>query len=665
MDDTIINITTGNKPVLWVYRNGKITYREIPWKNWIFVTGDPFDLEFLENQLSSSETINYEYAEKNDIFGAINGIKIYVEQRYEREIIRIVRSIGYGRKYRIFNGLIDSGLKIMAHNNLTYFKTESPLDYDPEIPVVKLKVSYKHGSFLKGEINRQSTESEREAQDIFTHHMGYSPIIIYENAKDVAKFINRLAESRGKNIKYHMRGGNSFMSYGRVNYSEPLIHISGKVCINSHSFMFNEGSLTGIMEISRLTGLAPETVCKVTPGTAVSSMENYEAIKSGILIITDKDDHEDEKTLQEFMENDKGGYVFQPFPGFYEDVYEIDFSSMYPSIMHHFNMSPETINKSRGFKLPGDNPYFTEPLKGFIPSSLDILLKRRLMYKYNKKVRSDFESRDKVLKWLLLTSFGYTGFKNARFGKIEMHEAITSVGRWAIEKAMAICESEGFHIIHGIVDSLFIQGNGNMVNVLSRIRREVSVNIVLDGYYKWMVFLPARSGLGALNRYYGLKYDGNYKIRGIGGRRSDTPPIVIQAHDKILDLLKTLDPGLNNDTVYYEYKKIKDYYLNHMERFDTISFSLSVRPSKYISDYKVNNIQKSAIKSFYENGIEIMPGQTMSVIVNDSSKKIVNMGAGNIDRKFYKKIILRNFEPFDFLFSCIKNSQQHDLLWWS
>ncbi|MGH7743442.1 MAG: hypothetical protein ACREQ5_01280 [Candidatus Dormibacteria bacterium] len=33
------------------------------------------------------------------------------------------------------------------------------------------------------------------------------------------------------------------------------------------------------------------------------------------------------------------------------------------------------------------------------------------------------------LKWLLVCCFGYAGYKNARFGKIEAHEAINAVAR--------------------------------------------------------------------------------------------------------------------------------------------------------------------------------------------------------------------------------------------
>ena len=40
--------------------------------------------------------------------------------------------------------------------------------------------------------------------------------------------------------------------------------------------------------------------------------------------------------------------------------------------------------------------------------------------------------KQNILKWLLVTSFGYMGFNKARFGRIECHESITAYGREAM-----------------------------------------------------------------------------------------------------------------------------------------------------------------------------------------------------------------------------------------
>ena len=61
-----------------------------------------------------------------------------------------------------------------------------------------------------------------------------------------------------------------------------------------------------------------------------------------------------------------------------------------------------------------------------------------------------------------------------------------------------------------------------------------------EGRYRWVVFLPAVThGLGVPNRYYGLYEHGEFKLRGIGGRRHDTTTLVRRFEGELLDLFRT------------------------------------------------------------------------------------------------------------------------------
>ncbi|WP_075057216.1 hypothetical protein [Thermogymnomonas acidicola] len=127
--------------------------------------------------------------------------------------------------------------------------------------------------------------------------------------------------------------------------------------------------------------------------------------------------------------------------------------------------------------------------RGFLSRALEDLLDTRLYYKSIKSDGDVNSLRDTALKWLLLTSFGYTGYKNARFGKIEVHEMVTAIGRKLLARAAAIAMEEGFEVIHGIVDSLWLRGGGSIDRVLERVREETRLDIVLDSHYRWIVFL--------------------------------------------------------------------------------------------------------------------------------------------------------------------------------
>jgi len=47
-----------------------------------------------------------------------------------------------------------------------------------------------------------------------------------------------------------------------------------------------------------------------------------------------------------------------------------------------------------------------------------------------------------------VTCFGYLGYKNARFGRIESHEAVTAFGREILLRAKEAAEDLGFEVLH-------------------------------------------------------------------------------------------------------------------------------------------------------------------------------------------------------------------------
>jgi DNA polymerase I len=61
-----------------------------------------------------------------------------------------------------------------------------------------------------------------------------------------------------------------------------------------------------------------------------------------------KRDAEAIRNISEMRASNKGGMIFQPEPGVYEKVHQIDFTSLYPSIIVKYNLSSETIEHPEG-----------------------------------------------------------------------------------------------------------------------------------------------------------------------------------------------------------------------------------------------------------------------------------------------------------------------------
>src|SRR3989475_7392453 len=121
---------------------------------------------------------------------------------------------------------------------------------------------------------------------------------------------------------------------------------------------------------------------------------------------------------------------------------------------------------------------------------------------------------------LVHNSFGYLGFKNARFGKIDAHIATCAFSRKVLKQAVAIAEAHGFRLVHGIVDSMWLKKPSATAEeyeeLCSEISRELNLPISFEGIYKWVVFLNSKIDprVPVLNRYYGIFQDGTLKVRG-------------------------------------------------------------------------------------------------------------------------------------------------------
>ena len=111
-----------------------------------------------------------------------------------------------------------------------------------------------------------------------------------------------------------------------------------------NSFISEKCDFAGLWELARVTKLPIQYAARTTTGTGISYMQMELAHRDGVLIPEQKAEPEDPKQPDELLAADRGGLVFVPKLGFTANVAELDFVSQFPSIMSHFNISPETVN---------------------------------------------------------------------------------------------------------------------------------------------------------------------------------------------------------------------------------------------------------------------------------------------------------------------------------
>jgi DNA polymerase-2 len=350
------------------------------------------------------------------------------------------------------------------------------------------------------------------------------------------------------------REGRSYFSYGQVIYMGPQVLLHGRSHLDVYNAMlYHDYGLEGVFELSRVTALPLQTTARTSPGTGISSMQILTALKQDILVPWHKQQAEYLKSARDLMMADQGGLVYQPLTGLHRDVAEIDFVSMYPSIMVHFNISPETVNQLNpsARRVPELDLWIDQEAPGLIPDTLKPLLDKRIQLKGRLAElppwhphRRAYQARASAHKWLLVTCFGYLGYKNARFGRIEAHEAVTAYGREALMRAKEAAEEMGFTVLHLYVDGMWVRKPGcrtvpDFQQLLEAILDRTGLPVGLEGIYRWVAFLPSRVNprVPVPNRYFGVFQDGSLKMRGIETRRRDTPPFLKKLQLEMLDVL--------------------------------------------------------------------------------------------------------------------------------
>ena len=94
---------------------------------------------------------------------------------------------------------------------------------------------------------------------------------------------------------------------------------------------------------------------------------------------------EDFKTAGSLLLSDRGGFIYEPKVGIHERIAEVDFASLYPSIIVRHNTSPETLMCSccpaSSRIVPGIGYWTCEKHAGLLPTVLEPVIKRRLELK--------------------------------------------------------------------------------------------------------------------------------------------------------------------------------------------------------------------------------------------------------------------------------------------
>ncbi|MFH1596659.1 MAG: DNA polymerase domain-containing protein, partial [Pseudomonadota bacterium] len=265
--------------------------------------------------------------------------------------------------------------------------------------------------------------------------------------------------------------------------------------------------------------------------------------------------------------------------------------------------------------------------EGLVPRTLRPILRLRERLKARAKevgpeLAGPYKERQNALKWMLVTCFGYLGYKNARFGRIEAHEAVTAHGRDKLLRAKEIFEAAGFEILHGLTDCLWVQKAGLKEAVVEELCRKVSratgVNLALEGVYRWLYFPPSRQDpkRPVATRYFGVFGNGSLKVRGLALRRRDTPPFVRRAQEEMLTRLAQAATPEELAALKPELEEMAAGFRQRLREGSVSPQDLVITRvlSQAVEEYKVDTPTALAARQLENAGIHLNPGEKVRYV---------------------------------------------------
>lgn len=343
----------------------------------------------------------------------------------------------------------------------------------------------------------------------------------------------------------------------------------------------------------------------------------------------------------------EGGFVFEPKPGFYENIVVYDFRSLYPTIIVSHNISPGSLRcsccKDSANKVPisidgkEQEIWFCKKKKEFIPLILEEIIKRRMRIKemiLDEKKRTKeqgqaykknplLDARQNSLKLLANSFYGYLGFFRARWYSLESAKSTTAYGRHYINSVIDQAKRSGFNVVYADTDSVFLNLVNKTMDDSKKFAEAINMNLPeymeleFDGSYKSGIFVFSRGGTGAKKRYALLSDEGNIVVKGFETVRRNWSFIGKSVQQKVLEMiLREKDPKKALDYVRSVVSDIKEH------RVPVESLVIITQLQKEISDYDSVGPHVAVARIMQGKGIPVGPGSIIKYVVTQGGSVI-------------------------------------------
>lgn len=357
----------------------------------------------------------------------------------------------------------------------------------------------------------------------------------------------------------------------------------------------------------------------------------------------------------------RGGFVISPVPGVYFNVVTLDFASLYPSIIKVYNLSYETVRCSHEecrrdprLRIPSTNHWRCGKRKGVTSLLIGSLRDVRVDYfkALSKRPGATQEEREfysvisQALKVILNASYGVMGYENFALYCLPVAEATAAYGRWAIEQTLRKARDMNLRVIYGDTDSLFVESpDSNQIKEITEwAKRGLGIDLEIDKHFRYVAFSKRKKN------YVGVLDDGKVEVKGLTGKKSNTPEYIKDVFYEVLGILSRVKSKDDFETAKdLIRRKIREAYLGIKNREVPVEkLAFKVMLSKPVNEYKDTTPQHvKAARLLQRSGKEVKPGDIITFVKTTGGLGVKPIGMArpeDIDTEKYIEYLRTTFE---------------------
>jgi DNA polymerase elongation subunit (family B) len=374
-----------------------------------------------------------------------------------------------------------------------------------------------------------------------------------------------------------------------------------------------------------------------------------------------------------------GALVLEPQTGKYSNVYTFDFKGLYPSMMRTSNIGYDSIRYEAAadrMTNPGTltmlrqsgivKPTYFDKVPSVINLAISDLITKRGEYKELKlkmieegtNKGTDWErvvSDEIIVKELANSTYGIMGLEYGRYYSVDIAESITLFGQWNILFAKKFFENQGFNVIYGDTDSVFVSTGDELIDVdsyLEKFHYELEmtlkesygidksfIQLNFDKQYDSFLLIAKKTYVGHVINIEGKKTNDLY-ARGLEFHKKNTFDYAAKKQKELIELV--LSKNISKPELYNWSQSTRDDF--YKRSFTADELTITQKVGKGVEEYSRTPPLhvRLAQKIHQETGVDLHHSEIDYIITSGSSKKsnkangiLSSEFTGEFDRDYY------------------------------